>query len=357
MNETKEFINNATKRVMFTLNGKHEKILETEEYRRTQIVNLVLICEIVGMLIFGLLNIMIYEFYLLGGLQLVFSFFCGVVFWSFQNYRTYKLASWFSVSIFGILLIVFVIYIHAKFNSMMLFSLFPLIAFYVLGLRQGLVVYLSFCAIMFCIIIYGTIYWDDLKGTETLSNLIGTAILAGLFIYIYEYTKEEAFKHIIETSRTDGLTKTWNRKMFDELLQQKIDDSIRYNRPLSLIMADIDHFKKVNDVYGHQVGDNILIEFSKLIAGNIRSVDSLSRWGGEEFMILAPNIASDNAEVLAKKLNEIIATYKFQDVERITSSFGVTQFKFDESSDQLLKRVDDALYQAKEKGRNTTVLL
>ncbi|MDM8567787.1 diguanylate cyclase [Candidatus Halobeggiatoa sp. HSG11] len=163
-------------------------------------------------------------------------------------------------------------------------------------------------------------------------------------------TKERESLQIQAT--TDGLTGIYNRRKFESLLTKEIQKATRYETSLSLIMFDIDHFKKVNDTYGHQIGDYVLQELSRIVVNNIRRNDIFARWGGEEFMILVPNNNLENAAQLAEKLRGIIATSKFKNVPTITSSFGVVQFEKEESGENFVHRVDELLYSAKHNGRN-----
>jgi diguanylate cyclase (GGDEF)-like protein len=122
-------------------------------------------------------------------------------------------------------------------------------------------------------------------------------------------------------------------------------------------MFDIDHFKFVNDTYGHQAGDAVLKETAKLISKHIRDADLLARYGGEEFMILTPHTDRENAFMLAKKLRETVRTARFNGVQHITCSFGVAQFHSSDTIDSFLKRIDDALYRAKNNGRDRVEML
>ncbi|MBU0721401.1 diguanylate cyclase [bacterium] len=151
---------------------------------------------------------------------------------------------------------------------------------------------------------------------------------------------------------TDRLTGAYNRHRFEELFMDELARTKRYNRPLSLIMFDIDHFKMINDSYGHDVGDKVLRDISTLSKSEIRSHDIFARWGGEEFLILCPETNVENSCKLAEKLRFQIETYAFENIPKVTASFGVTQLRPEETIESILKRVDEALYQAKEKGRN-----
>ncbi|MCA1772490.1 MAG: diguanylate cyclase [Halomonas sp.] len=164
--------------------------------------------------------------------------------------------------------------------------------------------------------------------------------------------REKALKRIANTDDQTGLA---NRMSFDRQLSKEIARSDRYARPLSLIMLDIDHFKFINDTYGHHVGDEVLVEFARLLSNNLREIDLCARWGGEEFMVLIPETTRDQALQLADKLRQLIADTPFPSVEHITASFGVVEID-NESAVDIIKRIDRALYEAKRSGRNRVVV-
>ena len=126
----------------------------------------------------------------------------------------------------------------------------------------------------------------------------------------------------------------------------------RYGEALSLVMFDIDQFKRINDTYGHLVGDEVLIHVAKLIGERIRASEILARWGGEEFILVLPQTDMENAVHLAGELRALMQKYEFPQVGTVTASFGVTQYSRGDSMDSLLHRADIALYRAKESGRN-----
>ncbi|MDH5654751.1 MAG: diguanylate cyclase [Spirochaetia bacterium] len=172
-------------------------------------------------------------------------------------------------------------------------------------------------------------------------------------IDITEIDKEKKFFH--ELAMKDPLTGAYNRNRFNSNLENEIERSLRYNHPLSLIIFDIDYFKKFNDEFGHPVGDKILINLSKLIKSNIRITDIFARYGGEEFIILLPETSIKKAAVMAENLRKLIEFNSAHNPEcpkQITCSFGVTELHDDDSSETIIKRVDDALYRAKNAGRN-----
>jgi diguanylate cyclase (GGDEF)-like protein len=155
-----------------------------------------------------------------------------------------------------------------------------------------------------------------------------------------------------QLSITDRLTALYNRLKLDETFVTEIERAKRYNTPLSVIILDVDHFKSVNDTYGHQIGDRLLVELADILRVNIRSSDFPGRWGGEEFLVICPQTDLDGVKAVAEKLRAAIASHDFPSVGNKTSSFGVATYQIGESADELMARADAALYRAKENGRN-----
>lgn len=172
---------------------------------------------------------------------------------------------------------------------------------------------------------------------------------------IANFALQTANEELNRVATTDPLTGARNRRCFEQNVGAEIVRAQRYDVPLALIMFDIDHFKSVNDCHGHLAGDRVLIGLSHLAQDNSRAADMLVRWGGEEFIMMMPHCGADEAVILAEKLRMLVAERLFPDVGQVTASFGVAQLRLGETIDALLKRVDDALYQAKEQGRNRVV--
>jgi len=161
----------------------------------------------------------------------------------------------------------------------------------------------------------------------------------------------------------DELTAVYNRRKFDRDLEEEINKAIRYARNLSLLMVDIDFFKKFNDTHGHQIGDAILRKLGALFNDNMRNTDKAYRYGGEEFAIICTETNTENAFVFADRLRTVISEMDFHNVdgrgpdEGLTVSIGVANFPTNASKfDDLVKYADDALYRAKAEGRNRVIV-
>jgi diguanylate cyclase (GGDEF)-like protein len=177
-------------------------------------------------------------------------------------------------------------------------------------------------------------------------------------IYVLDITQRKwAEEEIYLLATTDSLTGIANRRQFSTILASEIDRVKRYGTPMSLAMYDIDYFKRVNDTFGHDVGDHVLQALTSLVKENIRANDVVARWGGEEFMVLMPQSDVEAARNVSEKLRLAIAGHHFDNLDKLTVSLGVTAFEPQDDLNSLLKRVDEALYKAKEKGRNRVEVL
>ncbi|MDP1783807.1 MAG: diguanylate cyclase [Sulfuricurvum sp.] len=168
-----------------------------------------------------------------------------------------------------------------------------------------------------------------------------------------DVTQETLLHREIERIATiDNLTGIYNRHKFEELFALEAERSRRFSSSLSLILIDIDHFKSVNDTYGHNAGDEVLKYLTEIVEKNIRKIDIFARWGGEEFLILSPGTGIDDIQLLAEKLRLAVECATFAEVGNITISLGASTFKKEDTFSELFKRVDKGLYYAKEHGRN-----
>ncbi|GAB4438747.1 MAG: hypothetical protein OHK0040_10260 [bacterium] len=155
----------------------------------------------------------------------------------------------------------------------------------------------------------------------------------------------------------DPLTGVYNRLKLNEILNYEISYTKRHKDPLSLIMFDIDLFKMVNDQFGHQKGDEVLIKMAEIASTNLRKTDFLFRYGGEEFCIIVKKTNGEGALLVAERIRKKIEATDFGIPKQITASFGIAEYIDGESAEGFIKRADDALYIAKKSGRNRAILL
>ncbi|WP_038052518.1 sensor domain-containing diguanylate cyclase [Thermotoga sp. Mc24] len=173
------------------------------------------------------------------------------------------------------------------------------------------------------------------------------------------YRKNQQLRNLNEKlerlSVTDELTGLFNRRKMAEELEKEFHLWKRYRRPFSLLMIDIDDFKKINDTYGHLVGDDVLKRVARILVSSLRASDMVARWGGEEFLILCPETKLNEAVSLAERIRTKIEKEVFENGLNVTVSIGVCEMKDHETIDDLLKEADDNLYLAKQRGKNRVI--
>ncbi len=203
----------------------------------------------------------------------------------------------------------------------------------------------------------GSIVWINL----TVSLIRSSDGEPGYFVSVIDDISErkQLEYELINKATHDPLTGLYNRTILNEELEDEIGRAKRYSRSLSLMMIDIDHFKLINDNYGHQVGDKVLIELAKIFKKIIRRADSAGRFGGEEFLLVLPELNNQQAHVLAERLRKQVESFSTRVGEKTinsTVSIGIATYpEHGEEVDPLIKACDDAMYKAKEKGRNQVV--
>lgn len=204
--------------------------------------------------------------------------------------------------------------------------------------------------VFFAISLIMTLYWVKLIHNEKERTKKSLEKISAL-----KDELEEKNKKLEKLSVTDQLTNLYNRRKISDTLAYELKSFHRTKNEFSLLIIDIDYFKSVNDKYGHNIGDFVIVEISKLLQNNIRQTDTIGRWGGEEFIIILPNTNNIQAKNLAEKLRIIVANNYFVEVGTKTISVGVSTSLENDTKDSIIERADSALYKAKNTGRNKVV--
>ncbi|MBZ0136335.1 MAG: GGDEF domain-containing protein [Planctomycetes bacterium] len=199
--------------------------------------------------------------------------------------------------------------------------------------------------------------WQEMMIAHIVATPIFLVIIGGFSrlrtAYGSALTRAEASEHL---AMQDGLTGLFNRRAFASSMRRARSRQARRQTPVSMVMLDLDHFKRINDTYGHETGDTVLVKISKILTDTMRRTDDIIRWGGEEFMILMEETSADKAGLVADRLREIIETTQILKKGRVTASFGITELIPGETDTDFFNRADAALYDAKDMGRNRVVV-
>lgn len=181
-----------------------------------------------------------------------------------------------------------------------------------------------------------------------------SVILLSNLVWAMKLRKANArLRHLSETDRLTGL---YNRAALEGLLNRELERYVRFGRPFAVVIIDMDHFKTVNDKLGHLMGDRVLVAFAGILRETVRKVDTVGRWGGEEFLVVCPETNAEQALVVAERICAVTRSHAFETGWVHTVSAGVAELVADESLDDVLRRADAALYQAKNSGRDRALV-
>jgi diguanylate cyclase (GGDEF)-like protein len=217
-------------------------------------------------------------------------------------------------------------------------------------------------------IVGGQVLVAGLQGSDVTMGLRALQVygMGGIFLcFIYIISRYRSISQRLqieyqlmqEWAFIDMLTGLFNRRRCEQLLQTNIEHSRCYHQPLTICLWDIDHFKQVNDTYGHEVGDQVLRQIARLAQSSIRSTDLVGRWGGEEFCLILPHTCLSEAEELVDRLRHLIKTQVRVGQQPVTASFGLVEYDTTDNLASLIRRADEALYAAKAAGRNRVVVM
>ncbi len=237
---------------------------------------------------------------------------------------------------------------HANFSSSLYFMLFSLIF-----------IILVFVVRCYVVIVYpATASYSCPMQSQSINNGFLLAIFISGYLRNVSFimmVSQRLYQDLREAALCDFLTQIYNRRATQQFLDQQFNQFQRYKTACSLILLDIDHFKRVNDTHGHEAGDKILQMVAQTLKSQLRKTDILGRWGGEEFLCILPNTSLEEAKAVAEKLKIEIAETEAEGIA-CTISLGVKMLDHnDHTIDEAVKRADDALYKAKDSGRNCVV--
>ncbi len=244
---------------------------------------------------------------------------------------------------------------------------FPIFVIPLMGHKKGLLLSTIFYFILFSIAYHGIGVWDngDWSQKAFIRLFLASTVLTYL-VYTYEATlhhtdlelqrvHDKEAKYLEELHRlsvSDPLTGLYNRRRINELLEEYTNKAKRYQDIFSLILFDIDDFKYINDRYGHNIGDQVLIRIAETAKNILRKTDYIGRWGGEEFLILLPKTGEEDTAEIAEKLRIGIQAIVFPETFSVTCSFGVSEYSERLEIDSLVNNADKAMYHAKNSGKN-----
>ncbi len=248
------------------------------------------------------------------------------------------------------------------------FYVFPPFVFYVAGLKAGW--WMMGLMVVFIALIFRNPEWSWISAqydADFQIRFAASVSFVTVFAFVMDYSRRKAREELLSmanlyerAARTDELTQLPNRRDMRQQLEKEYFRYKRHGSYFSVILLDIDHFKNINDNFGHDAGDYVLLKFAQLLSDTCRKIDTTARWGGEEFLVLLPDTSLVQALAMAERLRKIVEAerlvYKSREI-RVTTSCGVCSISQTKDLSSLLKQADINLYQAKIKGRNLVIPL
>ena len=205
-------------------------------------------------------------------------------------------------------------------------------------------------------VIAAIVYSTSIEAAETLFAFFTTCTVVSACAFIFALRNDQQRREMARLARRDPLTGVRNRRAMDDALRLAVSTAERLSTRYAIVLLDLDYFKRINDAHGHSLGDDILVRLTRVVDGNTRQTDQLFRFGGEEFVLLMPGVDLRGVKAVVYSISQKIRTNVHGPDGPVTASFGVALLRQGEDWESWLKRADDALYRAKDSGRDCTVI-
>ncbi len=259
----------------------------------------------------------------------------------------------------GLVLLVIGIIINGGYEKTGIYWIyvFPIVSFFLKGNKGGVIwnIFLMFVILFLMYLDMHNVVAIAYSYVEIRQALISYVVVF-LLAYIFESALLKSYQRLKHVAITDQLTGLYNRHYIFSKLEEEIKRARRFKKGLCVMLLDIDNFKQINDVYGHDVGDRVLQVVAQVLRKNVRQVDTVGRLGGEEFIIICPDTNEKGGMILGEKLRLLIKKLNEENIPPITVSVGVASFSMFDTSHELIKKADIALYRAKKSGKNKVVI-
>ena len=324
--------------------------------RRLIMLNTFLLIGIFTFFLFFMLNLIIYGKTLSALIDLGASVLFFIAFIDLRYRQNEYQTTIFSTVVLALFMLFFMAVNQNRDFSLIWTIFLPIFAIFLLGYRKSIPYVAPYYLLLFSLGFWGLSHWDNPQWNAlALARFIIASLVLVFVIYMLEYTLDKLQNELSHLSLTDPLTQLYNRRHIHTVLSKEIKKMHRNNTPLSLAILDLDNFKNINDTYGHNAGDKVLRRFAAMLKQYLREIDTIGRWGGEEFIIVMPQTEFHDAQKILHRLQTKLRQEHFEPVDTLTCSCGLCSAHSNNvTQHDLIHHADLALYKAKREGKDRT---
>lgn len=332
------------------------------ELRQVSLLKFVLKALFLIGLIYAVINFVFkyHEHYIaIGVLELAVSVISLVILFYYRSTKKIYPAIIITISLMTLALFAFFALAGSRRYAFYWICIYPPVVYFLLERKKANIIVGLYCAYMFLFMISGYVKWEsDEIRLDSIINIIGATLGLIFLLRYFNISRKEAENAIEEKNNelkgliiTDYLTGLYNRIKLDDVLHSELKKVSTGESTFSIILADVDNFKIINDTFGHLTGDSVLIDVAQALKKCCDENNIVGRWGGEEFLIVCPQMNIVQTKAFCEKILCTISEHKYSIGKKITLSFGITEYLHKDSIDTLLNRADKALYHAKKMGK------
>lgn len=321
------------------------------------LIKAVLVVILAASLFAGLTNFFAFHSYTLGTLNAISGLASGLLLYYYSRRGNLSVTSWLvcGVVIFNMLALIGIT--KGSSYTLIWLTIVPPICFFLLGKRNASwLVGITFSFVAGYVWLMRAERVNSELTIGSFLNIFCSFIVLWLLFRHYEASRAKAYSELERLSITDKLTGIYNRSKLDLLLTAQLTVSNRLQQSMVVILADCDHFKVINDKFGHLYGDYVLKQLAATLREHVRDTDVVGRWGGEEFLIVCPHTTTAQAYELAERLREKITSLPLRHQHRVTMTFGIAESRENDDMTHIISRADKALYRGKAAGRDQVII-
>jgi diguanylate cyclase (GGDEF)-like protein len=328
---------------------------DSPSFRRVYLLNVVMVVTFIVCFYYTIMNIIKTDTPAIVYVDGAAAFLTLLSILYFHKTNNIKRSTMFAVILFTITLVCFIVSVENKHFSLYWCATYPPVIYFLVGRKKAHILNLCFCLSILLYVVLRFKTWGPVDfGIESISNIVTATICLSFLVSYHEHTQRSVEQALAQKNEelallavTDYLTGLYNRSKIDSVISNQLDKCRTEKRKFSIILGDIDYFKNVNDTYGHNAGDKIIIDVSRILMDACNKSYTVGRWGGDEYLVICPDTDESEVHTIKENIVDRIDAYNAEKNTDIAMSLGTATYMDGDTADTLLNRADNALYNAK----------